>query len=298
MDDFTVALRDLSARWNVHIHGAVAVQSILKSCWLVRVGMLFPAFHPWIALLRHSLLTTYKVRVALIFLKLCTAGATNALFFTSSAPGPNSDPNCRPARDLLARLVQNTVVGMVSAFLGDCVIFALFLVQDRKPTEKHWTRKAKARQLRIWRCRAWTFWVVWMLYSVLCLLYIMAFLANVRLADAHQWYMSTGMSLLQDLVVLPLFIAFGLGTAASLALLSRNIRSRTEAKWLQGAQASQLSEPAEPEPESEEAPGSRRNSDLSAGTFECQPGADMADLNEHATDQEWTGILPGVPQSY
>ncbi|CAE7885026.1 unnamed protein product [Symbiodinium microadriaticum] len=283
MDDFTVALRDLSARWNVHIHGAGAVQSILRSCWLVRVGMLFPAFHPWIALLRHSLLTTYKVRVALIFLKLCTAGATNALFFTSSSPGPGSDPNCRPARDLLARLVQNTVVGMLSAFLGDCVIFALFLVQDRKPTEKHWTPKAKARQLRVWRCRAWTFWVVWTLYSVLCLLYIMAFLANMRLRDAHQWHMSTGMSLLQDLLVRPLFIAFGLGTAASLGLLSRGVRSRTEAKWLQGGPGpSQVSEP-----EPEEAPGSRRNSDLSAGTFEAHPVPYMADLNKHAADQAW-----------
>ena len=67
MNNFTSALRDLSARWNVHIHGAGAVKSILDRSWCVRVGLLLPAFHPWIALLRLSIVTSYKVRVSLIF---------------------------------------------------------------------------------------------------------------------------------------------------------------------------------------------------------------------------------------
>ncbi|CAE7253645.1 HERC2 [Symbiodinium sp. CCMP2456] len=89
VNQFAMAVRDLSARWEVHLHGASAVQSILQRGWCSRVCLLVPAFHPWIALLRFSILTPYTVRVALVFLKLCTAGATNALFFTSTTPSPD-----------------------------------------------------------------------------------------------------------------------------------------------------------------------------------------------------------------
>ncbi|CAE7941396.1 unnamed protein product, partial [Symbiodinium necroappetens] len=199
-----------------------------------RVALLFPAFHPWIALLRLSLLTSYKVRVSLIFLKLCTAASTSALFFTSSSPGPDSDPNCKKPQTLVAQLVQNTVVGVVSALLGDVIVFALFLVQNRSPIEKDWTEQSKRWQLRVWKCRAVAFWLIWLVYSLVCLVYTMLFLANVRLVDAQGWLMSTGMSLLQDLVILPLFLALALGLMASVALLSKGIRRRIEAKWLEG----------------------------------------------------------------
>ncbi|CAE7785608.1 unnamed protein product, partial [Symbiodinium sp. KB8] len=215
MDGFGKALRDLGARWNVHIHGASTVQCMLASRWYRRVALLFPAFHPWIALLRLSLLTSHKVRVSLIFLKLCTAASTSALFFTSSSPGPDSDPNCKKPQTLVAQVVQNTVVGVVSALLGDVIVFALFLVQNRSPIEKDWTEQSKRWQLRVWKCRAVAFWLIWLVYSLVCLVYTMLFLANVRLVDAQGWLMSTGMSLLQDLVILPLFLALALGLMAS-----------------------------------------------------------------------------------
>lgn len=289
VDDFRVALRDLGARWNVHIHGASTVRSILTSRWYIRVGLLFPAFHPWIALLRLSLLTSYKVRVSLIFLKLATAGATNALFFTSSSPPLDSDPACRTPQSLGARLVQNTVVGMVSACLGDCVVFALFLVQDRKPIAKDWTEEAKKWQLAVWKMRAVVFWLVWLAYLAISLLYILVFLANRRLEDAHSWYMSTGMSLLQDLVVLPLFLALALGTTASLALLNSRIRRSIEAKWLEGHETQAFR--GEPE---EEAPPSRRTSEHS---WHFHVGRGRAPGVEQAPEQQdFARILPGVPQ--
>ncbi|CAE7577395.1 gefF [Symbiodinium sp. CCMP2456] len=281
MNGFNLALRDLSARWNVHIHGATAVQSILNSRWFVRVCLLVPAFHPWLAVLRLSLLTSYKVRVSLIFLKLCAAGATNAMFFSSTSPAPNSDPACLPPQNMLAWLVQNTVVGMISAILGDCAIFALFWLQNRKPVEKDWTTAAKARQLNIWSCRAGLFWFLWLVYSTSCLLYIMMFLATSRLADAHGWYLATGMSLLQDLVALPLFVALVLGTMASLALLSSGVRARTAARWLKGeAEQTELEEAL-----------SRPDSECSSARMEIEGShCHGRNLIEHA----WMGILPGT----
>ncbi|CAE7197674.1 HERC1 [Symbiodinium natans] len=293
MDGFGKALRDLGARWNVHIHGANTVQCILDSRWYKRVGLLFPAFHPWIALLRLSLLTSYKVRVSLIFLKLCTAGATNALFFTSSSPGPDSDPSCKKPQTLVAQLVQNTVVGVVSALLGDVIIFTLFLVQNRSPMEKDWTERSKKWQMRVWKCRALAFWLIWLVYSLVCLVYTMLFLANVRLADAHGWYMSTGMSLLQDLVILPLFLALALGLMASAALLSKGIRRRIEARWLEGYADAEEQVGKEPE----EAPPGRRNSNFSQlSEARLEGGFAWGHRTEQAPQQQaWANVLPGIP---
>ena len=133
------------------------MKAILVRSWCVRVFVLFPAFHPWIALLRLSILTSYKVRVSLIYLKICTAAFANALFFTSSALPSGSDPACAP-KEFLARLTRNLTVGLISAFLGDCAVFTLFLLQIRKPIVKHeWTERSMARQISVWRCRTATF---------------------------------------------------------------------------------------------------------------------------------------------
>ena len=149
MNNFTSAIRDLNAQWNVHIHGATAVKAILVRSWCVRVFVLFPAFHPWIALLRLSILTSYKVRVSLIYLKICAAAFANGLFFTSSALPSGSDPACAP-KEILARLIRNLTVGLISAFLGDCAVFTLFLLQVRKPmVKKEWTERSMARQIAI-----------------------------------------------------------------------------------------------------------------------------------------------------
>ncbi|CAE7320868.1 ACBP4 [Symbiodinium sp. CCMP2592] len=232
MNNFTSALRDLNARWNVHVHGASAVKSILDRSWCARVGLLLPAFHPWIALLRLSIVTSYKVRVSLIFLKICTSGATNALFFSSNSPLEGSDPKCWMPKDYFRRLVTNTIVGFLAAFLGDCIVFTLFLLQARKPVEKRqWSERAMRRQIATWRCKGVCFWFIWLLYSGTCVFYVMIFLANVRLVDAHDWYQSTGMSLLQDLLVLPLALAVAMGTLASLALRSRDVRAKIESRW-------------------------------------------------------------------
>ena len=44
--------------------------------------------------------------------------------------------------------MQNTVIGLLSALLGDCLIFSLFVVQYRKPIEKDGSRRASATLIR------------------------------------------------------------------------------------------------------------------------------------------------------
>eukprot|EP00439_Symbiodinium_sp_Y106_P077455 s2196_g16.t1 len=294
MNNFTSALRDLSARWNVHIHGAGAVKSILDRSWCVRVGLLLPAFHPWIALLRLSIVTSYKVRVSLIFLKICTSGATNALFFSSNSPLEGSDPKCWTPKDYFRRLVTNTIVGFLAAFLGDCVVFTLFLLQVRKPVEKRqWSERAISRQIATWRCKGFCFWFICLFYSGTCVFYVMIFLANVRLVDAHDWYQSTGMSLLQDLFVLPLTTAVAMGTLATLALRSRGVRAKIESRWFEDD--NEVQEGSGDEPETE--PGAVI---VDTGTVPVSPGSPsptrVKAVGRPAKAPQFDDVLPGMPE--
>ncbi|CAE7250071.1 HERC2, partial [Symbiodinium pilosum] len=267
------AHRNLKRKWNLAEHGSFAVQSILVRRWYTRVAMLFPVFHPWTVLVRMSLLTPRKVRVSLIFLKFVTAAATNALFFASNSPLPDSDPRCFEPENLFAALVQTAVVGISSALLGDFMVFILFRIQALRPVRKiAWTSSLRARQRMKWRFRLWLFWFLWLPYTIFCILYVALFLANVRLVDAHDWFACTGVSLLQDIVLLPAGCALVLGTLASLALASTRIRKKVETRWVQKDQQHTAS-------------------------IEAAPAAEEAQRPSDGVDDEVEGLFqsPGVP---
>lgn len=59
-------------------------------------------------------------------MKLISAAAAAALFFSSEAETPDSDPECEQPEELWREMVQNFTVGVLSAFLGDAVIFFVF----------------------------------------------------------------------------------------------------------------------------------------------------------------------------
>ena len=78
------------------LNAAGAATSFLQSGFLCRLGMLLPAGHTWLKIRQMSVLIPYSVRVALIGMKVISAAAMGALFFSSSAPTPDSDPDCTP----------------------------------------------------------------------------------------------------------------------------------------------------------------------------------------------------------
>ena len=71
----------------------------------------------------------------------------------------------------------------------------------------------------------------------------------MRLEDANSWLQSTGVSLLQDLAILPFTTALAMGTIALLALCSQRVKKKIESRWLEGKDVPEpeLQEPA-PEP--------------------------------------------------
>ena len=47
-----------------------------------------------------------------------SAAAASALFFSSSAQTPDTDPDCEPPEDLWREMVQTATVGILTAFIG------------------------------------------------------------------------------------------------------------------------------------------------------------------------------------
>ncbi|CAE7834470.1 rngB [Symbiodinium sp. CCMP2592] len=179
-----------------------------------------------------SLFRSHTIRAALLILKLVSAAATNALFFSGSAMSGSSDDGCVP-ETFAERIWRATIIGILSAFVGDVLIVLLALVQRRRViVRERWTPKARARQLRSWRLRSFLFWLLWFLDCGLSVTYILVFLANVSATDGRKWIESTGMSLLQDLVLKPFYLAFGYGTIASIVLCcSSRIREKVATEW-------------------------------------------------------------------
>ena len=87
----TASASAVTATWGVHYHGVWAVEKFLHASWCMRIVLLLPAMHPWMALALVSLFGSHKRRAALIILKLATATFTSALFFTNGAQSFDSD---------------------------------------------------------------------------------------------------------------------------------------------------------------------------------------------------------------
>jgi len=206
------------------------VDTFLSSSVFLRLRLLFPALHPYMENTRVSLFTSHVTRTTLIILKLMSAAATGALFFSSSASPPDADPDCEESEDIWQRMIQTATVGVLSAFLGDAVLFVLFFLQLQQPkAELEWTEEMKDRYRRKWRCRSILFWTLSSLHIAICALYCLSFLANVTAKDAAEWLESCAMTLLQDLLLLPLLMAFVFAILATIAMCSRKV---TRSYWI------------------------------------------------------------------
>ncbi|CAE7201608.1 Atrnl1 [Symbiodinium sp. KB8] len=213
---------------------ASAAKEFLKSYWCKRVVLLTRAMHPWITMQYVSLFRSHVVRASLIILKLVSTGAANALFFAASAVSTDSERDCRPPENFGERLLRAGVVGILSACMSDLLILLLAAVQWRQVIIRHWTEEAKKRQLRSWRWRRRFFWLIWFVDMGMSILYIFGFLANVSETDGSKWLESTGISLLQDLLLKPLYMALLYGTVASMVLCcSPSVGNEVVGQWMQ-----------------------------------------------------------------
>ncbi|CAE7383993.1 HERC2 [Symbiodinium natans] len=236
-DAMEILGRTGTASHNLDIHGTgfSSVEEFVQGPWHVRVRLLLPAKHPWLAPLRYCAFVRASVRTALLILKLAGAGTVAALFFSTDAQLDDNDSRCSVADDLISKLMRKFWISVVSLFVGDAVILFLFLVQWRRTVRKEsWTDRKMARQRCVWRLRSLCFWVLSVAYAGCCLFYCLLFLANVTPQDGLDWLEAMAYALVQDLVLVPLSVAVLLGLAATVALAcSRRVREGAENRWIE-----------------------------------------------------------------
>eukprot|EP00435_Cladocopium_sp_Y103_P062094 s1141_g23.t1 len=181
------------------------------------------------------MLAPVRVNVALLFLKITSAGALGAVFFSSGSPSPDSDPECFPPEGGVEQAVQSFTVGLTTTILGDVIISILFALQMKKVvfSADEWSEKQKKMQHLRWRIWSGVFWLTFLVYGSFCELYICLFLANVSHADASSWLQSMGVSLLESLLLKPSVTALTLASIATLVLCCRpHLTQKIQAKWI------------------------------------------------------------------
>eukprot|EP00435_Cladocopium_sp_Y103_P033486 s2534_g8.t1 len=275
---------------NVQQNGSGAAESFLSRGFFCRIGMLLPAVHNWLKVRQISVMVPYSVRVALIGMKVMSAEALTAFFFSSKAPEPGSNPDCSPPPESLARLVQAVTVGFATAFFGDGIIFLLFFVQRKKVISKtEWTEKQKDRQRMWWRIRTISFWVITFCYTSFCQIYTWLFLANVREVDASQWLDSMFLTLFQDLILKPVLLAVILATMCTVILCWRpSLKRKIQERW---------NEVPEKNPaQAEEQISPPRSPMISCASSEAGDAVlEVEEKEESKTDGSFTAVLPGMP---
>jgi len=231
------ATESFMRRRDLHGHGISALEMFVDSSWFRRVGILFSSAHPWLVLRRICMFSTAKVRLALIFLKIVSLGAANAVFFSTT------DPKCEMQHGALSTMVRNLTVGLATALLSDCIIAMLFMLQKVHVVSQDWTEEKKSCQRRRWLRRMLCFWTFWVLYSSIMLLYTGIFLANKDAAQGTQWLQVTGIGVLEELVLMPLAVALSLGTASSVILLLRpHLKDQVKAELIEPDEAAEVEE--------------------------------------------------------
>eukprot|EP00438_Fugacium_kawagutii_P023046 Skav227260 [mRNA] locus=scaffold3417:21309:29480:- [translate_table: standard] len=219
VDDFRLRTKD---------EGQAAAEAFLQRGWLCRVATLWPASHPWAKATHFSMLAPVRVSVALLVLKITSAAALSAVFFSSGSPTPDADPECFPTKGSAEQIIQTFGVGLFTAILGDVIISILFSLQIKRVvfSETEWTEEKKRRQHLRWNIWTCIFWSVCFVYGAFCQLYISLFLSNVTGKDAASWLQSMGVTLLEDLVLKSFLAAVMLATVATLVLCCRPHASR------------------------------------------------------------------------
>eukprot|EP00434_Breviolum_minutum_P033669 symbB.v1.2.029793.t1/scaffold3289.1/size59672/2 len=191
-------------------------------------------------------------------------------------------------------MVQSVTVGFVTAFLGDGIIFILFLVQRKSVVYRtEWTEARKARQRFWWSFRICAFWVISILYTSFCNIYAWLFLANVREEDADKWLQGVLWTLFQDLILKPLLVAVILATMSSLLLCCRpSLRRKVRAQWEEKVDEGNRNDQADHHSEAES-----EESDVEISCASSEP-----ELEEEAPakvvidrdQKDFHGILPGT----
>jgi len=183
---------------------------------------IFLVQHPLGDAFMQNIFISSMLRVFLLSCNVLGALAI-ATFFTATASGRSSwrndddkGSNCQPA-DIWEQIGHLVAIGLGSALVGSGPIMLLSAMHSRS-LKRIPEGAARRRQLRAWRCQDAFIVAVGILYSSLCFLLMVLFVAGVSAKDQQEWLIAVGTTMLADFFIMPATVAILLPLIA-LALL-------------------------------------------------------------------------------
>eukprot|EP00971_Amphidinium_carterae_P069200 1369359-Amphidinium_carterae.2 len=185
-----------------------------------------------------SISTTSSLR-ALYLLCDIMGSLALATLFTSSSGGARSKRNkaaCNTATDVLEIAGRLILIGVAAGILTALPVGVINSCHVREFVHvPYHGGKAWKKQLRVWRVRDFLSWFLGVAYATFCILYVTLFFANVANSDQKSWLISSGVSAIEDLLVLPLaaFLVPALLAPLSIRILMRIHRTKSKEEVIQ-----------------------------------------------------------------
>eukprot|EP00929_Paragymnodinium_shiwhaense_P101376 TRINITY_DN64429_c0_g1_i2.p1 TRINITY_DN64429_c0_g1~~TRINITY_DN64429_c0_g1_i2.p1 ORF type:complete len:751 (-),score=161.68 TRINITY_DN64429_c0_g1_i2:142-2250(-) len=182
------------------------------------------AAHPYPAMMQFSLGCPRTIRALLFTAKVFGALMVSALFFLTGAQDGTSDPECTPGYPAEA-LVMIVVVGILASLFSSIPMAIMIALRKRDFVYVSSMEDRKVRTtLRMWWIKDTILWVLMSAYIAFCLLFLAAFHANVSEFDATKWLMAACVSIVKEVILVPLLLSLVFaGTAKLLAASTRVI---------------------------------------------------------------------------
>eukprot|EP00927_Polykrikos_kofoidii_P049898 TRINITY_DN4389_c0_g1_i1.p1 TRINITY_DN4389_c0_g1~~TRINITY_DN4389_c0_g1_i1.p1 ORF type:complete len:788 (+),score=137.46 TRINITY_DN4389_c0_g1_i1:216-2366(+) len=131
---------------------------------------------------------------------------TSAVFYNATgAKSMDADPECSP-KNGVAAILQSLAVGTVSLFVSMLPIFITVVLKRRRLTFVETVEEGE-RIIKSWHVFDTVLWTLLLCFSAFCFLFVAVFVANVGPTDAEKWMLSSLVSCVQNLVLVPLGLA-------------------------------------------------------------------------------------------
>jgi len=196
------------------------VDVIHNSGFCARTWGLFLAMHPWAQLLSLGIYYGAFIRALLLTAKLLGALMLSGLFFEASGKATKlGSPDHCDMDDFWLKLCRDLMFGFFSILLSTV---PLFLIQNctsrRFIFGESWDKKSKRTYVMLWRLQDFIIIFLTGGYCVFCLVFTMAFLANINKSAEAEWLLSALYALFQEFVTTPLSLAMLYAAVAMLVV--------------------------------------------------------------------------------
>eukprot|EP00928_Gymnodinium_smaydae_P071870 TRINITY_DN5534_c0_g1_i4.p1 TRINITY_DN5534_c0_g1~~TRINITY_DN5534_c0_g1_i4.p1 ORF type:complete len:884 (+),score=167.03 TRINITY_DN5534_c0_g1_i4:523-3174(+) len=205
-------------------HERMSTQSFKRSNPLRVIWILLLSQQPAHGTFRYSIFISASLQVAILGASLFGPAFLAALFFSASGVtlSIDSPDECSVEKGSAREIIRNILVGFLSWLLTTLpMLLVVYVVKKNFVQRKKWDEASKRRMLRYWNIRNSATYCILVVYSLFCVLFVCAFLANVNPKDEYMWLIAAATVLIEDYVIQPVMIAVLLSTTLAMVVCCR-----------------------------------------------------------------------------